>query len=147
LARELAAAGVSVTLAVDAAAESLLPECAAVLLGADSIGDRGVVNKIGSAGLAHAAARHARPLLVAADSSKLLPVGFPQPLGGERPPEEVAPGLPGVRAWNRYFDVFPADLATLYLTDQGPLPPGELQRRRRGLAVPAELARWAARRP
>ena len=41
----LAKAGVAVTFAVDAAASTLMGECDTVLLGADSIGDLGVVNK------------------------------------------------------------------------------------------------------
>lgn len=146
LARELASAGLSVTLAVDAAADGLLPECGAVLLGADSIGDRGVVNKIGSAGLARGAAQHGIPLLVAADSSKVLPVGLPQPLGVDRPAGEVLQAPSGVRVWNRYFDVFPAELVTLFLTEKGALSPAELYQQRRALRVPPTLAEWAAGR-
>jgi ribose 1,5-bisphosphate isomerase len=146
LARELASAGLSVTLAVDAAADALLPACGMVLLGADSIGDRGVVNKIGSAGLARGAAQHGIPLLVAADSSKLLPVGLPQPLGVDRPALEVARPPAGVHVWNRYFDVFPADHVMLFLTEEGAHSPAELDRWRRALRVPPALAEWAAGR-
>jgi ribose 1,5-bisphosphate isomerase len=146
LARELASAGLSITLAVDAAAEGLLPECGAVLMGADSIGDRGVVNKIGSAALARGAAQHGIPLLVVADSSKLLPVGLPQSLGVDRPAEEVARPTAGMRVWNRYFDVYPADLVTSFLTEKGALSPAGLDRERRALPVPPKLAEWAAGR-
>jgi translation initiation factor 2B subunit (eIF-2B alpha/beta/delta family) len=143
LARELAEAGLSVTLAVDAAAESLLPACGAVLLGADSIGDLGVVNKIGSAGLARSAAHHGVPLLVAADASKRLPPGFPQLLGEDRPASDVSTNIGGLRVWNRYFEAFPGDLVTTFLGEEGPLQPMDLERRRRGLAVPPALAQWA----
>ncbi len=84
-ARALAAAGVPVLFAVDAAVATLVPSCAAVLLGADSIGDRGVVNKIGSLAAALSAERAGVPVLVAADSSKILPPGFPQHLADDRP--------------------------------------------------------------
>jgi translation initiation factor eIF-2B subunit delta len=146
LANELAAAGIPTTVAVDAAAESLLPECAAVLLGADSVGDRGVVNKIGSAALARGAKHLGVPLLVAADSSKLLPAGFPQRLGGDRPADEVwAAAVRGPRVWNRYFEAFPIDWVSTLLTEDGALEPAEVGRRRRELLVPPVLARWAAR--
>ncbi|MDX1647962.1 MAG: hypothetical protein R3304_12520, partial [Longimicrobiales bacterium] len=57
LAGALAEAGVSVTFAVDAAMDALVPECDVVLLGADSVGDEGIANKIGSCALSRAAAR------------------------------------------------------------------------------------------
>jgi translation initiation factor 2B subunit (eIF-2B alpha/beta/delta family) len=147
LAGELASAGLAVTLAVDAAADRLMQGCGSVLLGADSIGDRGVVNKIGSAALARGAVHRGIPLLVAADSSKLLPAGLPQPLGVDRPAEELGSVPAGARVWNRYFDVFPADQVTLFLSERGALTPAELERQRRALAVPAVLAAWAARQP
>ena len=92
LATALAKAGVAVTLAVDAAASILMVECDTVLLGADSIGDLGVVNKIGSAGLVDAAVRHEVPVVVVSDETKILPTGFPQHLAAARPAEEVWKG-------------------------------------------------------
>jgi translation initiation factor 2B subunit (eIF-2B alpha/beta/delta family) len=146
LANELAGAGISTTVAVDAAAESLLPECAAVLLGADSVGDRGVVNKIGSAALARGAKHLGVPLLVATDSSKLLPAGFPQRLGGDRPAEEVwSTTTQGPLVWNRYFEAFPIDWITTLCMEDGAFGPRDVGRRRKALFVPPALARWAAR--
>ncbi|MBW3535509.1 MAG: hypothetical protein KY453_09895, partial [Gemmatimonadetes bacterium] len=55
MAAALARAGIPVLLAVDAAAWCLAPGVDRVLLGADSVGDRGVVNKIGTAVLVAAA--------------------------------------------------------------------------------------------
>jgi translation initiation factor 2B subunit (eIF-2B alpha/beta/delta family) len=146
LARTLAGAGLRVTCAVDAAAEALVADCDAVLLGADSVGDRGIVNKIGSAGLIRAAGSREVPVWVVTDDSKLLPPGFPQPLDDDRPAEEVWRGASGVRVWNRYFEVVPLSWVSRIITGAGSASPEEIEAERAGLDVPPELARWAARR-
>ena len=146
LARTLAHAGIPVILAVDAAAESLVPTADVVLLGADSVGDAGVVNKIGSLALARCAATHAVPVWVAADRTKWLPPGFPQLFQDDRPPEEVWRGARGVRVWNRYFERLPFDLVHRIVSDTGALNPDELALRRSNLDVAPVLRDWAASR-
>jgi translation initiation factor 2B subunit (eIF-2B alpha/beta/delta family) len=146
LAAALAQRGVHVRLAVDAALESLIHACGAVLLGADSIGDGGVVNKIGSAAACHAAGRHGVPVYVVADSSKLLPRGFPQPFADDRPAAEVWPDHGAAGVWNRYFEVFPSALASRVVTEVGALGPDALDRVREGISVPPPLRAWAASR-
>ncbi|NJD18567.1 MAG: hypothetical protein FIA95_04700, partial [Gemmatimonadetes bacterium] len=146
LARDLAARGIPVTLAVDAAAAALVPRCAAVLLGADSVGDRGVANKLGSAAAAHAAHRSGVPVLVTADSTKLLPPSFPQELADDRPGEEVMPAAEGVRVWNRYFELVSLDDVTWVVTDAGAFRPDELTLHRAGIRLSREVWAWAARR-
>ncbi|HEX9887067.1 MAG TPA: hypothetical protein VGA70_11295, partial [Longimicrobiales bacterium] len=143
LAAALARGGIPVTFAVDAAAVALLREADACLLGADSIGDRGVVNKIGSCGVARSARSAGLPVLVAADASKLLPRGFPQPVEDDRPPEEVWKAPLGARVWNRYFEAVPMSDVTRVITDTGVYSPEEIGRLRDSLAVPVELRRWA----
>jgi translation initiation factor 2B subunit (eIF-2B alpha/beta/delta family) len=144
VAAELADAGVQVTLAVDAALESIILACGCVLLGADSIGDKGVVNKIGSAAAAHAARRNGIPVLVVADSSKLLPRGFPQLIKDDRPAEDVWPEHGPVRVWNRYFEVVPMSLITKVVTEEGAIMSEFVDSRRVGLSLPPALAQWAA---
>lgn len=146
LARVLGEAGVPVTLSVDAAMAVHLPGCRAVVLGADSVGDRGIVNKIGSVPLARCARAAGVPVWVVTDGTKFLPPGFPQPLDDDRPAEEVCRPPGDVRVWNRYFELLPFDLVEWVVTDDGPLDPLTLTERRLGLPLPAELARWAARR-
>jgi len=145
-ARALAEAGVPVLFAVDAAAATLVPSCAAVLLGADSIGDRGVVNKVGSLAVALAANRAGVPVLVVADPSKILPEGFPQHLADDRPAEQVWAAPSGVTVWNRYFEAVPLDAITRVITDRAAMGPEDLERHRRALAVPDELRAWALAR-
>jgi translation initiation factor 2B subunit (eIF-2B alpha/beta/delta family) len=148
LAEALAGAGARVTLAVDAALESLIGGCDALLLGADSIGDAGFVNKIGSAAAAHAARRHAAPVIVLADTTKLLPPGFPQPLGENRPANEVWDGAGATGAGRADDAGRPAAEATAAERAAGADPPaGDTPDRPPGIhiwnryfeAVPPEL--------
>lgn len=142
----LADAGIPVTLAVDAAVATLVPRCAAVLLGADSLGDLGLVNKVGSLAAAEAARRSGVPVVVAADRTKILPPGFPQPTSDDRPPEEIMHRRPGVTVWNRYFEAVPLDAVTWLATDTAVLTPSDLARYRQGILVPDEVRAWAEER-
>lgn len=143
LAEKLADAGLSVLYAVDAAASSLLPEADVVLLGADSIGDRGVVNKIGSAALVRLAREAGIPVIVTADRTKLLPPGFPQAVDDDRPADEVWKAPAGVRVWNRYFEAIPLSDVDVVVTEDGALSTEEITEMRKRLSVPEELRRWA----
>lgn len=145
-ARALGRAGVPVLFAVDAAVGTLVAECACVLLGADSIGDRGVVNKIGSLA-AVLAARHAGvPVLFVADGTKILPPGFPQYLADDRPTGQVWHAPSGVRVWNRYFEAVPLEEPDRVVTEDAVLSAAQVDAHRRSLAVPEELRGWAERR-
>lgn len=143
LASQLADAGAAVTVAVDAAAGSLLLGCDLVLLGADSVGDSGVVNKIGSRGVALLARERGVPLYVLTDGTKLLPPGFPQPTDDDRPAEEVWKPPRGVRIWNRYFETFPVAWTTGVVTEEGILSPDRVDEIRSALPVPDALRVWA----
>lgn len=146
MARALASAGLEIVYAVDAAVGALMPSADVVLIGADSVGDGGVVNKIGSLDAARAARDLGVPILVAADRTKLLPPGFPQPIEDDRPAEEVWRAPAGVRVWNRYFQRVPLDLIDLVVTDREDLTADAIAGIREGLTVPPELRRWAATR-
>ena len=140
LATALAKAGVTVTFAVDAAASTLL--------GADSIGDLGVVNKIGSAGLVDAAIRRGVPVMVVSDETKILPTGFPQHLTDDRPPEEVWRAPAGVRVWNQYFESFELERVTMVVTESDALTAPEVEKLRKDIVLPTGLLAWAdARAP
>ena len=148
LATALAEVGVAVTFAVDAAASTLMGECDIVLLGADSIGDLGVVNKIGSAGLVDAAIRRGVPVMVVSDETKILPTGFPQHLTDDRPPEEVWRAPDGVRVWNQYFESFELERVTMVVTESDALTAPEVEKLRKDIVLPTGLLVWAdARAP
>ncbi|MDQ0379605.1 methylthioribose-1-phosphate isomerase [Amycolatopsis thermophila] len=132
---ELAEAGVPHRVLPDSAAASAMArgmvDC--VVVGADRISANGdVANKIGTYGLALAAARHGLPFVVVAPSSTVdpeLPSGESIVIE-ERAPEEITTfsGIPvtppGTEVFNPAFDVTPADLITAVVTEKGPMVPG-----------------------
>jgi translation initiation factor 2B subunit (eIF-2B alpha/beta/delta family) len=143
LAAALAKAGVPVLFAVDAAAATLVAGCAAVLLGADSVGDLGIVNKLGSLGAAQAASEVGVPVLVATDETKILPPGFPQRVADERPADEVWRAPANVRVWNRYFEAVPLHLVSSIISESATLTPTEVEDFRKAIRVPDEIRAWA----
>lgn len=131
---ELARAGVPVTLICDDMAASLLASgrVDAVVVGADRIAANGdVANKIGTLGVAVAAARFGVPFYVAAPLATVdasVPDGAAIPIE-ERDPSEVLPTpLAGVDVWNPAFDVTPAELIAAVITEAGVFAPSEVAR-------------------
>jgi methylthioribose-1-phosphate isomerase len=133
---ELQRDGIPVTLIADSAAAWLMAQGTidACVVGADRIAANGdVANKIGTYGIAIAAARHSVPFYVAAPLSTL---DRATPSGAAIPVEErsstelthyrgrrIAPR--GVSAANLAFDVTPATLVTAIITEAGIIkPPG-----------------------
>jgi len=146
LARHLSEAGIQVTYAVDAAAGSLIHDADLILLGGDSLGDRGVVNKLGSLALVSLARDRDIPVHILLDRSKLLPPGFPQKVEDDRPEGEVLKGGKGIKVWNRYFEVVPSEAVTSIVTEDGATSPAEVQEFRSRIQVPSELRAWAKAR-
>ncbi|MFE0646457.1 S-methyl-5-thioribose-1-phosphate isomerase [Streptomyces sp. NPDC058877] len=127
---ELAEAGVPHRVCVDSAAAAAmgrgLVDC--VLVGADRITARGdVANKIGTYGLAIAAAHHGVPFIVVAPESswdRSLVDGRDIVIEERDPDEvtsygEVRTTPPGTRAYNPAFDVTPASLITAIVSEHG----------------------------
>jgi methylthioribose-1-phosphate isomerase len=118
---ELERAGVPFSLLVDGAAASLMAagEVDAVLTGADRIAANGdTANKVGTYGIAIAAAHHDLPFVVVAPTSTLDPsiaTGAEIPIE-ERDATEVSTRFP---ARNPAFDVTPAALIAAVVTEEG----------------------------
>lgn len=110
LAKRLASAGVRVRLRADAAIAEVLDEPSIVLLGADAVVKKGVVNKIGSRLLTAEAKLLGRPCFALATADKLWPEDLPYPEEKIKPAREIARGLPpGVIVENKYFETVPLD--------------------------------------
>ena len=118
---ELDALGIPFAVIADGAAASLIAagQADAIFVGADRIAANGdVANKVGTYGLALAAARHGVPLVVVAPTSTLdpdTPTGAAMPIE-ERDPAEVSTRYP---ARNFAFDVTPASLIDAIVTEEG----------------------------
>ncbi|HEY0382110.1 MAG TPA: S-methyl-5-thioribose-1-phosphate isomerase [Candidatus Elarobacter sp.] len=124
---ELREAGVPCTLIVDSAAAITMQRKAvrAVVVGADRIARNGdTANKIGTYGVAIAAAHHGIPFYVAAPRSTF---DFSVASGDAIPIEERAPDEVRIAAddavYNPAFDVTPGRLITGFITEYGVLAP------------------------
>jgi len=131
---ELVQGGIPVTVLCDGAAAALLASgrVGSCIVGADRIAANGdAANKIGTYGLALAAAAHGIPFFVAAPSSTFdltLATGAGIPIEERAADEVLAPlGVPaapaGARAYNPAFDVTPARLIRGLITEHGLISP------------------------
>ncbi len=142
MARALSSQGFPVTLLTDAQADIFLPQCQAIVVGADSILANGdVLNKAGTALFAYAAHGHNVPFYVLCETLKISPQQWPtdfqhaQALLEEKEPEEVLEQpLPGVRVRNFYFDHTPHALVSKVITERGLLSLPDIQ----AIAITAE---------
>ena len=143
LARDLGNAGIPVTLIVDAAMLSVLPRVRMVMVGADSISSRGLVNKTGTSLLALAVQRQGADFYALCGSEKFLPEDYVLPEEPRKPPSEVTEERsPNVTVANFYFDLTPLDLITGVVVEDGILTPERVkQRLRRTKTHPALLGR------
>jgi methylthioribose-1-phosphate isomerase len=124
---ELHEAGVPCTLIVDSAAAITMQrkDVRAVVVGADRIARNGdTANKIGTYGVAIAAAHHGIPFYVAAPRSTF---DFAIASGADIPIEERAPDEVRIAAeddvYNPAFDVTPGRLITGFITEYGVVRP------------------------
>ena len=94
-----------------------------VLVGADSVTSREVVNKTGTLGLAVAAKQWSVPFYVLAGSEKFLPAFYPLRRAiRQKPVQEILSEPPaGVTVINRYFDITPLSYITAVVTERGVL--------------------------
>jgi methylthioribose-1-phosphate isomerase len=136
---ELQQRGIDVTLICDSMAAQVMREgrVQAVVTGADRIAANGdVANKIGTYGVALAAAAHAIPLYVAAPTSTFdlsIATGDEIPIE-ERDPAEVTHGFgrqtapEGIKVYNPAFDVTPARLIKALICEKGVIEPVNKER-------------------
>jgi translation initiation factor eIF-2B subunit delta/ribose 1,5-bisphosphate isomerase len=128
MAETLAGSGARVTLTTDAAIATYLSAEAVVVVGADAIAADGWINKVGTLGVAAAASLRGTPLYVIASRDKALarPLRDRWRSPAAAPDEIWSAPVAGVTCENRYFERIPSELATLFLTDAGPISPSDL---------------------
>lgn len=130
VARLLSRMKARVTLITDAQADIFLPQCHAVVVGADSILANGdILNKAGTALLAWATRGHRIPLYVLCETLKISPhrwSGDLAQLEEKEQTEVLEQGMPGVSVRNFYFDRTLSRLITGVITEQGILGKKEI---------------------
>ncbi len=137
LASELASSGATVTLVVDTAIFSLLQKAECVLFGADAVTPLGVVNKIGTMGIANVATEQGIPVYAATSLHKLCPYSFPISL---RDHHEVWENPPGdIEVKNFYFDITPLSHIDKFLTEKGVLDPSNITENIQSIQVAPQL--------
>ena len=136
---ELIKDDIPVTLLVDGAAAHLMKQGKVqwVIVGSDRIAANGdVANKIGTYSAAVAARHHGVKFMVVAPASTVdmnIPTAADIPIE-VRPPAEVlgvagvAVAPEGARAWNPAFDVTPAELVDVIVTERGVIEQPDLAR-------------------
>ncbi len=137
LAKQLAVEGVEVHLALDSAAPSLLREVDLLLTGGDALSPLGLVNKIGTYGIAVAAKARGVPFYVLCGTDKILTEELAEKLRIEqKDPAEVLPTPhPGVEVVNHYFDITPIEFLSGVVTEEGVWQRDRLNRFVGGLRV------------
>ena len=132
LAEEFASEGVDVLLGVDASIHMYMNAADVVLVGADSVQhDGGVINKVGTRMLAHAAKANMVPFYVLCDTMKFNVLNYlGQPIElEEKAPEEVAEPRENLRVRNIYFEVTPPELITAVITEEGVMEPLDIRQK------------------
>lgn len=131
--RQLAEAGVPVTLVVDSAARYVMDTKGVdrVFVGADAVmADGALYNKIGTHQVAMNAKATGIPFFVACETDKISPYSLDGevPLVEERDVMEVLPEpIPGVEVLNPVFDRTPPGLIQRYITQQGDMEPTQVE--------------------
>jgi translation initiation factor eIF-2B subunit delta len=136
-AKELGAKGIRVRVVADFAALSLVGECDLVMLGADAITPKGVVNKIGTYGLALAARAKGVPFYVLAGTEKFLSPPFSDVLRiEEKNPQEIThETIPQGIVENLYFDLTPLNLIAGVVTQDGIMSGNEVREVLEGMTI------------
>jgi ribose 1,5-bisphosphate isomerase len=140
-----------VTLIVDSAARRYLDEVDHVVVGADSIAaDGGVINKIGTSGLAVNARERGVPIMTAAQTIKLHPetltghtVEIEMRDEGEVIPPDDREAIGEIAVENPAFDVTPPRYMDAIVTEQGQFPPESIVTLMRELFGEGAAEPWA----
>ncbi len=126
-ARELSKMGIRTLYLIDAAIGMGVERADVVLLGADSLSETALVNKIGSKAICLLAREALVPCYAGSGSSKFTPQKLSPKKEPLRDPKEVwSNPPPETSVENYYFDEVPLDLFTGIVTEEGVLTPEEM---------------------
>ncbi len=127
-AKILSEKGINVVLIADMASFHFLNEVDLILTGCDCICYKGVVNKIGTKGLAIAASHYNIPFYILSEKSKFLPLKYmDEPEIEEKEPKEILEEREGIEVKNIYFDITPHEFIKGIVTENGIVGEMEVQ--------------------
>jgi len=131
LAEKLGESNIRVQLQIDSAAPYRMKEVDLVLVGADCLTPLGLVNKVGTYGLAVSAKERKVPFYALCGTEKLLGAGMTKGFRIlKKDPKEVWPyPAKGVEVLNFYYDITPLDFLAGIITEEGMIPGSEILRR------------------
>jgi len=136
LAERLGKEGINVTLIVDSAVFSFLPETQLVLIGADALSTNGLINKIGTLGLALAAKKFKVNSYALCDSEKILPANYSINIKKLKDPNEIlSKTINNVTPINLYFDLTPLEYITGIITELGFMTPNDLKKHMKNMRI------------
>jgi translation initiation factor 2B subunit (eIF-2B alpha/beta/delta family) len=116
----LAENGVKTVLIADMASFHFLDEMNMILTGSDCICHNGVVNKVGTKGLAMATSYYGIPFYVLSEKSKFLPSKYMnEPRIENKDPREIIEGIESIEIRNIYFDITPYEFLKSIITEDG----------------------------
>lgn len=118
----LAENGIKTVLIADMASFYYLSDIDLILTGCDCICQEGIVNKIGTKGLAIAASQFDIPYYIVSEKSKFLPSKYlHQPKIDERESDEIFENPGNIQVKNIYFDITPLRFVKDVITEEGVL--------------------------
>jgi eIF-2B alpha/beta/delta-like uncharacterized protein len=139
-ARILAEQGIDTILIADMSAFNFLEDVDLILTGCDCICQAGIINKIGTKGIAMAASHYNIPFYVICEKSKLLPSAyFKEPKIEKKDPTEILEDPGKINIHNIYFDKTPYKYVLGIVTEDGMLAPFEVENLLGNMKVAPEL--------
>lgn len=139
-AEDLAKLGVHSTYLIDAAVSKGVDRADLVLLGADSVSENTLVNKIGTKAICLLCREAMVPCYAVAESSKFSPQNLNPKKEHPRDPNEVWADPPAeVTVQNFYFDTVPLEMFTGIISEDGVLTPSQIAGKIRAQKVHPKL--------
>ena len=127
LAKRLGNQGIKTTLVVDSALINFLSGTDLIFVGADALSQDGLVNKIGTLGLALAAEKFGIDFYTLCGTEKIFPNNYQLKIEKQKDPSEITKKiLTNVNIINYYFDLTPLDLLTGIITEFGVKSPNKI---------------------
>lgn len=128
LANILGKYAINTNLIVDSAVFSFIPDADIILVGGDAITNNGLINKIGTKGLAIASQNHKIPIYALCSTIKFLPKNYQVDFNLKKNPDEIlSKKISNVTAINYYFDCTPLKFLTGVITEKGIFNPIEIK--------------------